>query len=816
MNKTSAIAKLSLLPLLTALAPLAASGQKAEGGPKSEYSVLPSATYRPSNDLTLWYVQPATATRSTNQWMEYSLPIGNGHFGASLMNGIATDEIQFNDKTLWSGGPEEYGYYLNFGSLLIDTPPTDGIGNTGATAARDYYRALDLTSATAESGYASPDGQIHFKREYIASNPDEVVAVRITADRPGALNRIIRLESGRPGIAAETKYDGTNASFAGKLNTVSYAADVTVVPKGGTVTTTPEGIAVNGADEILVVLAGGTDFDAYSPFYTTRESRQDLVSRMAARSKKAADKGWERLHEDHVADHSEYFGRVNLNLDGAANTLPTDLLVESYAIDPSGANLALEQLYFQYGRYLSIASSRDVPLPSNLQGIWNNSSTPPWHSDIHANINVQMNYWPCETANLPEMHMPFLEYIINEATNQPQWRQHAKTFANQDRGWTCLTENNIFGAISGFAPNYVIANAWYCTHLWQHYLYTLDKDFLKRAFPAMLSATQFWIDRLKRDRDGTYVAPKEYSPEQGPAEEDGVAHAQQLVYELFANTLDAIAVLGDEAEISAQDYSTLVDRFNKLDRGLATETYTGEWGDSINGITTGDVILREWKTSPYTAGEKGHRHASHLMALYPFNQINVDSPWFAPAVNSLKLRGDASTGWSMGWKINHWARALDGDHAHKILRNALRHSTSYDVNQYKGGIYYNLYDSHAPFQIDGNFGATAGMAEMLLQSHRGSIDLLPALPSAWSAGKIEGLKAVGGHTVDIDWADGGDTIKEARIKAGVSGPVTVRGRGIGGAKIRVNGTSLTPLSADGDALTFNMVKGATYILTPAS
>ncbi len=195
-------------------------------------------------------------------------------------------------------------------------------------------------------------------------------------------------------------------------------------------------------------------------------------------------------------------------------------------------------------------------------------------------------------------------YIINEATNQPQWRQHAKTFANQDRGWTCLTENNIFGAISGFAPNYVIANAWYCTHLWQHYLYTLDKDFLKRAFPAMLSATQFWIDRLKRDRDGTYVAPKEYSPEQGPAEEDGVAHAQQLVYELFANTLDAIAVLGDEAEISAQDYSTLVDRFNKLDRGLATETYTGEWGDSINGITTGDVILREWKTSPYTAGEK--------------------------------------------------------------------------------------------------------------------------------------------------------------------------------------------------------------------
>ena len=265
-----------------------------------------------------------------------------------------------------------------------------------------------------------------------------------------------------------------------------------------------------------------------------------------------------------MADHSEYFGRVNLNLDGAANTLPTDLLVESYAIDPSGANLALEQLYFQYGRYLSIASSRDVPLPSNLQGIWNNSSTPPWHSDIHANINVQMN-----SSAMRDGQPPGDAYAISRiysSMRPPTSLSGGSTprlLPIRTEGWTCLTENNIFGAISGFAPNYVIANAWYCTHLWQHYLYTLDKDFLKRAFPAMLSATQFWIDRLKRDRDGTYVAPKEYSPEQGPAEEDGVAHAQQLVYELFANTLDAIAVLGDEAEISAQDYSTLVDRFKQ-------------------------------------------------------------------------------------------------------------------------------------------------------------------------------------------------------------------------------------------------------------
>lgn len=766
----------------------------------ADYRIEGSTAWAPAADAlnTLWYTQPATtatATTAPSRWMEYSLPLGNGQLGASLMGGVKSDEIQFNEKTLWSGRSTDngkYGSYQNFGSVFIENLDDDVFSYSTERPVKNYRRSLSLDRAVGTVAFSSSEG-VDYQREYITSYPAGVIAANLTASEGGKINVRFTLASGKPGINAATTYnaDGT-AGFGGKLETVSYQALLKVVPTGGEMTVDDAGITVRGADAVLLLLTGATDFDPYAASYVSGTS--GVAAKVQARVNDAAAKGWNELLAEHVADYQQYYDRCQFALEGASNTMPTDDLIRAYANRTTGQEpnaLMLEQLYFAYGRYLEIASSRGVDLPSNLQGIWNNSSSPAWNADIHSNINVQMNYWPAEPTNLSEMHLPFLNYITNMAMNHPEWKSYAAA-AGQQRGWTCYTENNIFGGVGAFAHNYVIANAWYATHLWQHYRYTLDRAFLKKAFPTMLSASQFWYDRLKLDTsDGTYVCPNEYSPEHGPSQ-DGVAHAQQLVAELFANTLAAAAVLGDEAEISAQELSNLSNRYERLDKGLATETYNGDWG--TGAIPAGATLLREWKKSAYTAGQQGHRHMSHLMCLYPFSQVTPESPYFQAAVNSMLLRGDASTGWSMGWKINLWARAHRGDRAHDILELALRH-----WSKGGGGVYYNLYDSHAPFQIDGNFGACAGIAEMVLQSHTDTLRLLPALPAEWSTGQLKGLKAVGDFTVDLAWEKGKATAASITSHAGQ--PLYISYPGIATRYIAVNGNEV-----EAEAIDTNRIK----------
>ena len=783
-----------------------------------DYKVSGAASFTPEHSLTLWYTKPATLTGVANKWMEYSLPIGNGQLGASLFGGVATDEIQFNEKTLWTGTPTDmgsYGQYKNFGSLLIKNMSSDFDYST-ARSVRDYVRYLDIEDGVAGVNYKSAGSGTTYERRYLSSMESKVVAVHYATTGKAKLDLLISAKPG-DGIGASTpSYTGGDGSFGGKLATVTYNATFRVVGgDGAVVEATADGVRVSGTKEVTILLAALTDYDDTNA--TCKGAYADVAAEAQNRLDAAQEKGWSTLLAQHQADFRSYMGRVSLQLGDAASSVPTNELIDNYnntaknITGKEAETLFLEQLYFAYGRYLEISSSLGINVPSNLQGIWNNLSQAPWNSDIHSNINVQMNYWPAEPTNLSEAHLPFLNYIINMA-GRSNWKRAATIYGQVSNGWTCFTENNIFGGMSTWGSNYFVANVWYCSHLWQHYLYTLDKDFLSRAFPAMYSAAQFWMERMIEDRgysspafspDGTYVAPNEYSPEQDAHNsEDGTAHAQQLIYSNFKAVREAIDILGGESGVTQQEIATLDKYLEKTDQGLHTETYTantnknGQWTNPRNGVKKGDTILREWKYSTYdVSSDPSHRHLSHLMALYPLNTITSGSPYFEPAVNSLKLRGDAATGWSMGWKVNLWARALDGDHAHIILKNALKHSTAYSTNQYAGGIYYNLYDSHAPFQIDGNFGVCAGIAEMLMQSHAGSIDLLPALPAVWASGKVSGLKAVGDFEVSIEWSNGKPDI--ATVKSNQGSPLRLSYPAIFDRKVSVDGTELD-CQPDGD------------------
>lgn len=789
------------------------------------------ASFTPKNPNTLWYKTSAEATGVSYPWMEYALPLGNGELGCMVFGGVHNEELQFNEKTLWSGPANTVGAgggnrtFMNFGSLIItnqDKTIWDGV--------TDYVRYLDIEEGIAGVEFKNANGTKQV-RKFFSSAPDQVIVGRYTTEGEDKLDLLFRLDPGNGIGAGDVTYENNTAVFTGAMTSVNFAARLHVVAdENAEITASGKGITVKNASEVIFYLKGATNFNGDMEVlnnYFTDETPADVDNRAKSEIEAAIAKGYADVEAAHIADFTAITKRMTFDLGLNTPTMDTKALVDNYFPNNGAANstandhLFLEQLYFHYGRYLAISSNRKpIAAPNNLQGIWNDRGTDsPWNSDIHTNINIQMNYWPTEITNLSDLHKPFVNFIIRGAQSDG-WKNVGQRY-NGGHGWSVLTESSLYNSMSTWGDNYLVANVWYTSHLWTHYRYTQDKEFLKKAFPVMWSAAEFWFHRLIEDKgynsavqnsdyspvytvepDGSYVAPNEYSAEQDAHNrEDGTAHAQQMISYLFANIKEAIDILGAEnTGLSAADIEKLNNYMEKTDKGLHTEVYTantarnGGWTNPRNGVKKGDIILREWKYSPYdVSNDPGHRHISHLMALFPMDQITPESEFFTPAVNSLKLRGDAATGWSMGWKVNLWARAQDGDHAHIIIKNALKHSTSYSTNAGAGGIYYNLFDSHAPFQIDGNFGVCSGVAEMLMQSAHGYINVLPALPKVWEkVGTVTGMKAMGNFTVDFNWDEG--KCEKIRIVSNAGADLKVRcNRGamdIAKAKVTVNGAEV--------------------------